>query len=235
MWLILAHQHDAAARDLAARWRGRATLLTPADLHRERWLLHLDERGAPTACLASRPDVTAVLSRLGGVGPGDLAHVHAQDVDYAAAELDAFLRAWLTAWAGPVVNRPSTTCLNGPGWRPEQWMAAAAGAGIRVRPVRRCASVVEPTSLARQAFPDPARPADDGVRVTVVNDRWHGPVGDAMGRRLCSLARTAGCVLLEARLDGTHPEAAVVQLSAWPDLSAPDVADAVALVLDGAT
>ena len=233
MRLILAHQHDAAARDLAARWRGRATLLTPADLHRERWLLHLDERGSAVACLASRPDVTAVLSRLGGIGPGDLVHVQTQDVDYAAAELDAFLRAWLTAWTGPVLNRPSTTCLNGPGWRPEQWMAAAAG--IRVWPVRRRVSAGDPAPMARPALPVAARRPDDGVRVTVVNDRWLGPVDDATGRRLCALARSASCVLLEARLDGTHPEAAVVQLSAWPDVSTPDVADAVAQVMDGAT
>ena len=74
-----------------------------------------------------------MLTRLGGVSAADLPHVNAQDVVYAAAELDAFLRAWLGAWPGPVVNRPSTTCLNGPGWRPRAMGRGSHSGGPPVR------------------------------------------------------------------------------------------------------
>ena len=141
MRLVLAHNHDVAARELADRWGDDAVLLTPADLSAERLLLHLDAQGDARAEVASRPEVTSVLTRLGGVGPRIWSQVDAQDAAYAAAELDAFLRAWLGAWPGPVVNRPSTTCLNGPGWRREQWTVAAAAVGLPVRPVHRHATL----------------------------------------------------------------------------------------------
>ena len=226
MRLILAHRHDIAARELAARWGTDAVLLTPTDLHAERLLLTVDERGRGRAELRSRPGVTAVLSRLAGVGPTDLDHVDPQDLTYAVAELDAFLRAWLLAWPGPVVNRPTATCLNGPGWRPEQWAIAAAAAGLTVRPVRRRATAVPPGPAADAGMePDP-------VPVTVLAGRWFGSVPDDLGRRLCALARAAGCTLMEAIVDSAGT---VLHAGAWPDVSIPAVADALASALDGET
>ena len=228
MRLVLAHRHDVAARELVARWRGDAVLLIPADLHRERWFLHLDGRRPPVALLPSRPEVTSVLSRLAGIDPGDLGHMDPQDVEYAAVELDAFLRAWLHAWPGPVTNRPSTTCLNGPGWRPEQWIAAAAAAGLVSRPVRRRAVLPVDRSLASQGYA-----GEEGTSVTVVGDRWFGDVDAEVGRRLCAFARACGCDVLEATVHGAHTDPTVVRVSAWPDVSAPAVADALAQLLDG--
>ena len=235
MLLILAHRHDIAARELAARWNGDVILLTPADLHTERLLLTVSQRGRARAELRSRPSVTAVLSRLGGVGPADLDHVDPQDLTYAATELDAFLRAWLLAWPGPVVNRPTATCLNGPGWRPEQWSLAAAAAGLSVRPAHRLVATAG-TSRSRLA-PDRAvaacaEPNGDPARVTVVGDRCFGPVPGDLGRRLCALARMAGCTLIEAIVDACGT---VLHAGAWPDVSAPDVADALLPFLDGAS
>lgn len=228
MRLVLAHRHDVAARELAARWGGDALLLTPADLQEERLLLTVDGRGAAAAELPSRPGVRSVLCRLGGVSPGDLFHVDARDVAYAATELDAFLRAWLLAWPGPLVNRPTTTGLNGPGWRAQQWTAAAAAAGLAVRPALR-----HVTAGAGAVAPPPSAPdaVGDLRAVTVVGNRWFGPVPDALGRALCRLAVASGCTALEVLLDEADR---FVQASAWPDVSAPEVAEALAAVLDGA-
>jgi hypothetical protein len=220
MRLLLAHDHDIAARKLASLWGDDAILLTPAELHAERMLLRVDPQGNARAEIRSRPEVTSVLTRLAGIGPTDLWHVDPQDLHYAASELEAFLRAWLGAWTGPVVNRPSTTCLNGPGWRPEQWAVAATQVKFDVSPVRR--------RVALHAAPDPV-PSPTLTQVTVVGDRWFGPVRDGVGRRLCSLAVAAGCTVLEAALD----EDTLAHLSAWPDVAAPDVADALAVLLDG--
>jgi hypothetical protein len=225
MRLILAHRHDAAASELAARWGGDALLLTPADLHTERMHLTVDPDGRASATLPSRPAVTAILSRLGGVGAADLAHVDPRDVTYAATELDAFLRAWLLAWPGPVLNRPATTCLNGPGWRPEQWAVAAVAQGLRVRPVRRLA-------VLNGLPPGPGGDGSDAdpVRVTVVGDRWFGSVDAVTGTRLCALARHAGCVLLDAVVGA---DGLVLHAGAWPDVAAPETAAALAVLLDG--
>ena len=97
MRLVLAHENDITARELAARWGSDAVLLTPAELSSEHLLLHLDEHGHPQAEVTSRPGVTSVLTRLGGISAADLPQVSAQDAVYAAAELNAFLRAWLGA------------------------------------------------------------------------------------------------------------------------------------------
>jgi hypothetical protein len=220
MRLLLAHDHDVAARELASRWGDDAILLTPAELHDERMLLYVDIRGNARAEIPSRPEVTSVLTRLGGVGPTDLWHVDQQDLNYAASELEAFLRAWLGAWTGPIVNRPSTTCLNGPGWRPEQWAVAATLAEFEVWPVHR--------RVALGGVPD-SKPSPTLRRVTVVGDRWFGPVREEVGRRLCALAADVGCSTLEAALD----EDVLAHLSAWPDVAAPDVAEALAVLLDG--
>ena len=246
MRLILAHDHDVAARELVARWGSDAVLLTPAELSSERLLLHVDEDGAAQAELASGPRITSVLTRLGGISAADLPHIDPQDAVYAAAELDAFLRAWLGVWPGPVVNRPSTTCLNGPGWRPEQWVTAATAVGLRANPVTRRATRAEiphrpDTSPAERVTPasnsNSAAPAGNTKggatahpsRVTVVGGNWFGVVGEEIGFKLCGLAEAVGCSALEAILvDGV-----VMQVSAWPDVADPGVADALARVLDG--
>lgn len=230
MRLILAHRHDVPARELAARWDARAVLLTPADLHAERLLLTVDRTGRTRAELPSRPEITAVLCRLGGVGPADLDHVDPRDLPYAAAELDAFLRAWLLGWAGPVLNRPTTTCLNGPGWRPEQWAVAAAAAGLPVRPLRRVVDTAAPAAPQRAACTG-RDGTGEPVRVTVVGERWFGAVPDGLGRRLVGLAAKAGCTLIEAIVE---PGGAVLHAGAWPDVSAPEVADALVPLLEGA-
>jgi hypothetical protein len=221
MRLILAHRHDGPAHQLAQRWGAdEALLLTPGDLHRERLCLMVDGDGTARAELLSRPEVTSILCRLGGVAPTDLDHVDPEDQEYAAAELDAFLHGWLDAWQGRVVNRPTAVCLNGLGWRPQQWLHAAAGVGLRVRAVRTSTPVRQPDVHAEPVSISGGEPA----RVTVVGDQCLGVVSDTTAERLRRLARMAMCVLMEAWLDA---HGTVVHLTAWPDLSGPAVADSL--------
>jgi hypothetical protein len=231
--LVLAHADDAAARTLACRWGDAALLLTPEDLHHRMWRLERDRGGAARATIGSgRGDSTrvdAVLSRLGGISAGELTRVRPEDRVYAAAELTAFLLAWLDACSCPVLNPPGAGSLNGPAWQPEQWAMAAARAGLVVRSLRRH------VALGEVSDPVPAIPAAGAagsVTVTVVGDQWFGPAHESTGRRLRDLARAAGTPLLVAALEGTGEDAAVFDVSAWPDVGDPDVADAVALAMD---
>lgn len=228
MLLILAHEHDVAARALADRWGSDAVLLTGVDLRRARWGLEMDRDGRVRAELA-RADgtplpVTGVVSRLGAIGDADLVGVHPQDRPYAAAELTAFLTAWLDACPAPVLNPPTTMALNGPAWYPEQWAAAATSVGLRVDVVRR----VEPDA------PPAVDPEwTDAVHVHVVGDTCFGDVHSVVGGKLSALARLAGAPLLSAVVSGVEPDARVRDISVWPDLSDPAVADALAVAVAG--
>jgi hypothetical protein len=74
--------------------------------------------------------IDGVLVRRPAVLAEELTSIHADDRDYAAAEINAFLVAWLSALDCPVVNRPSPRSLDGPGWSVHHWRAAATRAGL---------------------------------------------------------------------------------------------------------
>jgi hypothetical protein len=228
MRLILAHDHDIAARTLATRWGAEARLLTVADLHRNGWGLELDPDGRVRTELADpagKPlPITGVVNRLGVITPADLPQVHRQDRQYAAAELTAFLLAWLDACPAPVLNRPSAGSLNGPAWHPEQWAAAATSVGLRPDGVRRRIGLTAGTLR-----PEPVW--DRMIGAHVVGDDCFGEVHPVLARRLCELARLAGTPLLGAVVSGPGPGARVRDISAWPDVADPQVADAVANAL----
>lgn len=230
MLLILAHAHDLPARALAARWGSRALLLTVAGLHRWRWRLDVAVDGRVAAELAA-PDgtpvpVTGVVNRLGWIAPADLARVHPVDREYAAAELTAFLLAWLDACPAPVLNPPGPRSLNGPAWSAEQWADAAASAGLRAGAVHRRLSLAEP--------PVPVLEWTCPISAHVVGDVCVGAVHPLIGTRLCALAKAAGISLLTATVSGPGPRAAVRDISAWPDVGQPEVADALAALLPAA-
>lgn len=231
MRLILAHGHDISARALAARWGSEALLLTVAHLHRAPWCLELDQDGCArtelTGAAGTPLPVEGVVNRLGVITTADLSRVHPQDRQYAAAELTAFLLAWLDACPAPVLNRPSAGCLNGPAWYPEQWAAAAIAVGLRVAGSvrRRVALATAGPPLA----PDPGW--DDAVSARIVGDACFGDVHPALGQRLCALARLARTPLLAATVQDHGPDARVRDLSVWPDLADPAVADALAAAL----
>jgi hypothetical protein len=228
MLLILAHAGDLPARALADRWGSAALLLTAGDLHRTRWCLEVDRDGRVDTVLATAEGtpvpVTGVVNRIGVVTGADLRRVRAEDREYAGAELTAFLLAWLDACPAPVLNPPNPRSLNGPAWYAEQWADAAASVGLRVEPVHR--------RLGLAAAPLATVPAwDEGIRAHVVGDVCVGDVHPAVARRLGALARLAGTPLLTATVSGRGPRAKVRDVSAWPDLADPEVADAVAALL----
>jgi hypothetical protein len=228
MLLILAHSGDMSARALADRWGSKALLLTVGDLHQARWRLGVDRDGRVDAELATAAGtpvpVTGVVNRLGVITAADLSRVRREDREYAGAELTAFLLAWLDACPAPVLNPPNPRCLNGPAWSPEQWAEAAVSVGLRVDAVQR--------RLGLTVAPLAAVPAwSDAIHAHVVGDVCIGKAHPALGRRLCELARLAGTPLLTATVSGPGPRAKVRDISAWPDVADPEVADAVAAAL----
>lgn len=216
---MLAHASDRTARELTERWPLACRLVTPADVCAEGWVLEIDgaAEGPPSATQPRA--VTGVITRLGGIGPADIAGVHVADRAYAAAELGAFLLAWLDGCPAPVINRPQPGCLNGPAWSPAQWVLAAHTAGLMVVPLRLGSS---PGSSGDSSATSGDGVSPDGVTVTVtvVGDRVIGDVHPSLSEGAVRLARSAGTPLLGVTLDGADAGSRFVEASVCPVLPA---------------
>lgn len=131
-------------------------LLTPRDLGRPGWSLANDD---PVSAVASGArfvpsDLDGVVCRLPAVGVDDVGWVHPDDRPYAAAELNAFLLAWLESLPCPVLNPRSGEVLCGWADRAEVTSAAAAvsvGHRRSRQPRARAVSVVDGTSPQRRS------------------------------------------------------------------------------------
>jgi hypothetical protein len=223
MRLVVAGSGDSDAQALVRLWGPkRAALVTPDDLSTPGWLHQVGGAGRSAAAVGNRvvpaDEVEAVVVRLGYVPEHELEGVCPEDRAYAAAEMTAFLLAWLDDRACPVVNRPTPGCLNGPAWRPEQWAMAAGRAGMLVVPVHR--------RVPADGTPEAPAGSDEVVAI-VVGDRCLGGVHPRQVRHARRLAADAGVDLLAVRFAGPGPLAAFLGASAFPDLGDPAIADAL--------
>lgn len=235
MLLVLASFYDRAAEALIARWREHgARLLTCRDLSRAGWRFDPEDPGAARVSVGGEVfaagEIRGVLTRLPSVTPDELPHIVAEDREYVAAEMTAFLTAWLSSAAFPVVNCPTPVCLMGPNWRPEQWADAALRAGMRVRRTTFTlrAPRLPPRAELSEAGADDARRASDAhVTVTVAGGRCFGAADPTQASSVLRLASAAGVELLDVEFDGEGREAAFNGACLAPDVSRPEVADAL--------
>jgi hypothetical protein len=111
-------------------------MLTPRDLSSPGWRFSIAEacQGTWTCQGESRPNsaITAVLTRLVQVNPNDLTWVNPARGAFMAAEITAFLLAWLETLECPVIPRPSPGCLCGRNWGWPHWAHLAHSLGIPV-------------------------------------------------------------------------------------------------------
>lgn len=215
MLVVLASPRDHLARALVERWRAEgAALLTPHDLSRPGWIYDPVSPDDGFAVVSGERvpvrAVAGVLCRLPTVFEGDLPEIVAADRPYVAAEMTAFLLAWLSTLPGPVVNRPRPPSLAGPGWRWVQWRHAAASAGFAVAPLARD---VAGGSEVRTAV--------------VVAGRCVRSVAPGVDESVLRLAKRAQVELLavHVREDGEAPLFAGAD--PWPDPSQPGVEEAL--------
>lgn len=163
MFLVLARHADADARRLVESFGdGHARLLVARDLSRRGWCVHPGRTGG--VCIASgeridNTSLTGVVCRLPAVFPHDLGHVDPADRDYVAAEMTAFLVAWLAELPCPQLNPVWAGSLGGPAWGLERWFAEATRVGL----------AVEPFSVGSPA-PAEAAQAAPLVELTVIGD-----------------------------------------------------------------
>jgi hypothetical protein len=221
MLVVLASAHDATAQAIVAAWAPwGAALCTPADLSIPGWRHRV---GAPEEAVAVISGqvlpvaaISGVLSRKPAIQPEEVGHIATADRNYVASEMTAFLIAFLSALPCEVLNRPSAGSLAGPAWRPEQWVRAAARAGIPIRPRQRN---VRPNA--------PAEPqVDVAVELIVIGDRVFGAVEARLAGWARSLARAAGVGLLGLGFARQASGYALATVNPSPDLDTPDRLDA---------
>jgi len=214
--VLLAHRWDATAQRLAEQWRPLGVRrMTPEDLSFPGWRLRVGDGEGMAVCggdTLPTDRIDGVYSRMSRVYRDDLPHIVADDREYVAAEMNAFLAAWLAALPCPMLNRPRANSLSGPPWRQEQWLHAAAGLGIPVRPLRR---------RVERAGAVPAvegERAEGGVRVTVVGGRTMGGGDERLHGYARRLARHAGVDLLAARFAVDGAAGYLLAVDALPEV-----------------
>jgi hypothetical protein len=217
--LILAGPFDAEARAFAAAHAAAGVLLlTPRDLSREGWRLRLGDPSSLVAVCGARRlgarEIGGVITRLPNVVETDIPHIGAEDRAYVAAEMTAFLLAFLGELRCRVSNRPTPQCLCGPVWSPERWRRLARELGLAVRQ--------EPRLAAMDTEPPPPVPPD--AVATIVGDAVFGET--RLGEAALALARATGADMLQAEFEG----AALLRASPLVNLGAADIA-AAALAL----
>jgi hypothetical protein len=134
--LVLARAGDVAIRALQTQARQPVVHASIPDLSCAGWR-YVSGRPDQASVYASgrvipAARIAAVLCRLDTIAPSDLPHVHRDDRAYVAAELNAFLRAWLTQFRGVRFNEPSWVSLAGPGWDALQWAWFVRRLGVPV-------------------------------------------------------------------------------------------------------
>jgi hypothetical protein len=233
MLVVVAHDRDAAARSLVERWRAAgedAAVLGPADLSRRGWRFDVGGDGGTSVIdgrLVETRALQGVIVRLVAVTAGELPAIHPEDRVYAAAEMHAFLLAWLDALPCPVLNRPLPVNLSGVPSGTEAWNVRARRLGIAARACRRVVNL-------GLSSPTPV-PGPRPVSVDVVGSRaFTGPARreaeahDPFAAAAIALAAEAGVELLRCLFDAASPEVPVLlDAGPWVDLASPAVADAL--------
>ena len=218
--LVLAGAADGAARGFVARQAAQgAVLLTPRDLSRPGWRLRVGDVAASVAVAGGRripgAGIKGVLTRLPAITPQDLPHIAREDRAYVAAEMTAFLLAFLSELGSLVANRPTPPCLCGPAWTATRWRQVARELGFPVEPVRLSTAPEVPEAGRQGAF------------VTVLGDTCPGAPCPALAHAATALARAAGVEMLAVEFAHGGADAPVRCAHLLPDLAVPGGDEAV--------
>ena len=218
MIVLVASAYDVRVLRIVADWGSQsAAILSAEDLCRPGWVFQLPLGSPMTAVIGGRAipaeQISGVLTLRPCIFPEELWNIQPAHRKYVAAELNAFLLAWLSAQSCPVLNRPTACCLAGPNWRPEQWSQAAERLGIPA-PTRRHVP-------SKNTAPN----AEETLEVIAVGEHCFGCDDSILRDRALKLAQASGVDLLSVRFsaDGSR----FLSANVWPSLNDPAVLEAV--------
>jgi hypothetical protein len=225
--VVVGSRHDLGALELVKRWeRWGAALLSCEDLSAPGWRYSPADRRASRAVIDGRivreGDIRGVLVRRPHVLQQELAHIATADREFVAAEMSAFLFAWLSHLRCRVLNRPRGTSLCGPNWRPQQWIQAAARVGLEVEPIRQ-----QVPARAKANVRNISRASRNPVQAVIVGERCLGEIRADQADGARKLAAAAGVGLLAVWFAPGNRTSRFVAASAMPSLAGVGVAEAV--------
>ncbi len=226
MLVILASQHDQPCRELAADWADDATVLTCADLSVAGWQYRPGGEGGMSVVggrTTEARQIDGVLTRLPYVTDDELGGIVPDDRGYVAAEMTAFLAAWLTDLPCPVLNRPTPVCLTGPYLRKEKWIATATRLGIPVATAYRSV----PGLINNGLWPG-------AITVNVIGRRCIGPADEALYRSARALAEATAVDILRVRFASGEADSSFIEADYWVDVTDPEVSAAILEYFAGA-
>src|SRR5262245_14893955 len=184
-FLVLAGADDPAVPLLQQVLPQQLVHAGIADLSGSGWRCVVGHPELATAAAGGRvlraAQVGAVWCRFSRITPQDLTHLHADDRAFAAGEMHAFLRAWLSQLGERVCNQPDSTSLAGPAWLPMRWRWLAARLDI---PTMAAASAAE---------------QGEALTVLVAGHQALGTRDASVTRHALRLARAARSTLLAMR------------------------------------
>jgi hypothetical protein len=210
MIAVVASGHDPRARNVVEHWGSQcAMMLTAEDLCMPGWQFTAPRTQNGMAVIGGKvvcdAEIEGILTLRPCIFPEELLSIGAAHRRYVAAELNAFLLAWLAAQTCPVLNRPTASCLAGPNWRADQWTLAAARLDI-------------PTQT-RHYMPD--RHADSSLEaayeITAVGEQCFGCQDSTLRTNTLRLARAAGVDLLSVRF--SRDDGRFLSANVWPPLT----------------
>jgi hypothetical protein len=189
-FLVLAQAGDPAIQALRQLLPQQLVHARIADLSSSGWRSMVGRPELATAAADGRvlraEQIAAVWCRLTTITPQDLTHLHADDREFAAGEMHAFLRAWLSQLGERVCNQPNSTSLAGPAWLPMRWRWLAARSGI-------------PTVAAASEAEREEQEAQEVVTVLVAGHQVLGTRDASVIRYALRLARSVRSTLLAMR------------------------------------
>jgi len=218
MIVVVASAYDVRALRIITHWGSHcAAILSAEDLCMPGWVFQIPLGPPMKAVIGGKTipseQIRGILTLRPSIFPEELQNIQATHRKYVAAELNAFLLAWLTAQSCPVINRPTACCLAGPNWRPEQWTQAAAQLGIPTQTRRHVPN--------KNVFPNEEKP----LEVIAVGEHCFGCDDSILRDRTLKLAQATGVDLLSVRFSADRSR--FLSASAWPSLTDTAVLGAV--------
>lgn len=185
--------------------RPTVAVVVPAHLSQVGWSYEVG-KGALARLVTSRGNIAAseahgVLARMQRVWPSELPHIDADDREYVATEMTAFLAALISDLPCPLLNLPTPNSLWGPPWTMEHWWRAATKEGFPIccNYDRLCADVGRIVVLGTNTIHNDNTLPNEARNVSLV------------------LAGCAGVSLLECKFCRKHQ--ALQEVSLRPSLS----------------